>query len=561
MNRLRRRWWQLRDEEEGISLVEVLLATFVLAVAVMALGSVGVSSLIQLRMARDREQATNASSAAIERVRAFDFGDIAHDPDLVAADFDDLPGEIVVDGGAGPDICVDGEPLVADSSVSEYVPHRQTSGNQDVIDLFTIVTYADAECGETSNLKRVVSLARFQDGSRIEWVRQESLVAEVGRGLPVPNFRVRPERASLRFNPTHTQAGDERCIDHQLRNLGASDHYEWEVLEIGGEPSADKITSTGWKSANGRWQITAYLREPESASGGTPPDEKYMMDIDTGTNRLASPDQVDTGDSATFTVCYEPQESIEVAELDVRLKIHSRFDDRKFAALRHTVVVGDPEDAYHLLDRDDSTAHPRPRVDGNIRPSLMDPDVTVGGSDESLARIGEADYSNPAESDWSTEVGGDASGTTPGVELLRDANAPADERRADWRYQVSPAMTLRRSPTPTLVIWTAPTSVLNGASVPEGGIPMRLDVKLDGLRSNEAATPFWEGITETYEYTHESTSWVRHEIPLPLSEDQHFQNNRRLRLQVLCHEDSEENCNLAYDNAQYPSRLQVDITP
>jgi type II secretory pathway pseudopilin PulG len=82
------RWWHLIDDEDGLGLIEVMVATFILGVALLALASVGTTSLVSLRVTRDREQATNAASAAIEAARSRDFSGLALAPssvDLIAA--------------------------------------------------------------------------------------------------------------------------------------------------------------------------------------------------------------------------------------------------------------------------------------------------------------------------------------------------------------------------------------------------------------------------------------------------------------------------------------------
>lgn len=72
--RLRARAW---DGEQGLGLVEVMVAVMVLTIAVLALASGAVQSLASLGESRQRQQGTIAATKSIETVRSYPYDRIA----------------------------------------------------------------------------------------------------------------------------------------------------------------------------------------------------------------------------------------------------------------------------------------------------------------------------------------------------------------------------------------------------------------------------------------------------------------------------------------------------
>ncbi|MEX0651804.1 MAG: prepilin-type N-terminal cleavage/methylation domain-containing protein, partial [Actinomycetota bacterium] len=142
--------------EEGITLVEVIIAMFILSVALLAMASTATSSLISLAGSRDREQATNAASAAIERARALDFTDLVVPATPAVSG---LPTDIQALFSITGD-CADAEQIVRDAAATGGVTLEEAVGHNELFTVYTIVTWADEPCGATAgDLKRVVAIA------------------------------------------------------------------------------------------------------------------------------------------------------------------------------------------------------------------------------------------------------------------------------------------------------------------------------------------------------------------------------------------------------------------
>jgi type II secretory pathway pseudopilin PulG len=576
----RARWWRILEDEEGLGLIEVMAAIFVLAVALMALASVATTSLVSLRISRDREQATNAASAAIESVRSRDFTGIAHD--LGAVDPSRLPDGALPAGSTAT--CFDGEPVVTDAVV-DPVPFEQTAGNNDAITVHTVVTYEDGDCttGARTDLKRVTVVASWQDQGNVRFVQQETLVALVDRGLPVPKFEVRPQEAAAYFSHAFlsdpAQSDERRCIPHQLRNLGAVDSYDWELAAASESPIAQSATHNAYEV--GDWRVTAHLEydDPMPAPRGNlpPPDDSWKFRYEAGFDRLVSDERVEPGEMALLTICYEPRVPVTSdagpfpPSITTEVVIRSRFDERQARSVFHTVDVinqAAPGRALYLFDRDDTTRHdrryPKPTNPNQgtliYGPSVMGP-LAPDGADPSLVNnLSSHDY-RPEVANWSTEIVPDDD--LAGIRLLRPdtSDRNVSPTTAAWHYQFPSSTDLLRQA--NLELWVAPVSALDGMPVPAEGLPMSLEIRLDGLGSNETNVT-WTGTTTTYTYTHTTNStsndgWQRQLIPLDLGGNVSFAANRYLRLRVTCAPSNGEDCNIAYDNVKFASALYVQV--
>jgi type II secretory pathway pseudopilin PulG len=565
------RWTRPRHrltDDDGLGLIEVMLSIFILGVALAALASVGLSSLTSTRVSRDREQATNAASAALEAARARDFAALAMAPGSVT--IGDIPPDAVPSGSTAT--CFDGEPVVTDA-VPDPIPFQVVVGNSDRITVHTLVTYADGTCATASlpaiptGLKRVVAIASWTDTGVVRTVRQETLVASAGRGLPVPEFQVKPPDAALGISQAFLKdsaiINRNRCVEHQLRNLGSEDSYEWELRKV----SNGTISSFGNGYRGGDWLVTAYLEFPSlttSRSGVPPATTTDLMLPASEAGRPYSDARVTTGNVATLTICYEPAagtvdaaNGVWPADLVAQVAIHSRFDDRRFEVVEHRISTIDesaPGTPFLLFDPNDSVAHPR-----SLAPYVMGVQAPPGSDPSLVSNLGTIDYRDASKSNWSTDVG-----SHPGVRFRR---ALASESREvgqatmAWHHQfLGPTVLL---PDATLLLWHAPTSALDGA-LPAGGAPVQLEIRVDVLKKNEK-TVEWAGIATTHNYTHTviptatTTGWARLEIPLDLGGQIAVKTDQYLRLRVSCAPTNASDCNVAYDNVAHPSALFVKV--
>jgi hypothetical protein len=422
-----------------------------------------------------------------------------------------------------------------------------------------------------------------EDPGGVEFVRQETLVALVDRGLPVPKFEVRPQEASAYFSHAFlsdpAQPDERRCIPHQLRNMGAVDSYDWELTAASESPIAQSVALNAYEV--GAWRVTAHLEydDPMPAPRGNlpPPDDAAKLMYEPGFDRPVSNERVEPGDMALLTVCYEPRLPVTSdagpfpPSITTEIVIRSRFDERQERKVSHTVDVinqAAPGRALYLFDRDDTVRHerrfPKPTSPNQgtliYGPSVMGPLAPEGADPSLLNNLSTHDYS-PALANWSTEVVSDDD--LPGIRLKRPSTSDrsVSPTTAAWHYQFPASTDLLRQA--NLELWVAPVSALEGPIPPEG-IPVTLEIRLDGLGSNETNVT-WPGTTTTYTYTHttpgsaSTNGWQRQLIPLDLGGSVSFAANRYLRMRITCAPSNGEDCNLAYDNVKFASALYVQV--
>jgi type II secretory pathway pseudopilin PulG len=573
---LRRTRARLAEPEDGLGLIEVMIAILILGVAMSALASVGLASLGSTRVSRDREQATNAASAAIEAARSRDFALLAMAPGSVAVS--SIPPTVLPPGSTAT--CFGSEPVVTDA-VPDPVPFRQVGGNQGRITVHTVVTFAEGTCAlgaspaVRSDLKRVTAIASWTDGGVVRTVRNETLVAAVGRGLPVPEFKVRPPDASLQVSQAFLADGAvsdrRRCVEHQLRNLGSEDSYEWELQAV----SSGSVVPFGNGYRGGDWLITGHLESPALPVGrsGQPPPGTGDLMLPSG-GRPASDERIQPGGIATLTFCYEPAAGTVVpwagtwpAAVITTIAVHSRFDDRVLEVVSHRITTVDesaPGTPLRLFDPNDSMAHRRSGTAANgsatYVPYVMGPQALPGSDPSLVNHLGTIDYRDVTRSNWSSE----SPGAHPGVHLRR---ATAGEHREVgaatlvWHHQfLAPTVLL---PDATLLLWHAPTSAFTG-TLPPGGQAVRLEIRVDGFKKNEK-TVEWAGISTSYDYVHTvartetSSGWTRLEIPLHLGGEVALESSQYFRLRVTCSPVNGSDCNLAYDNWYHPSGIFIRV--
>lgn len=188
----------LHAGDEGMTLIEVLIAVFILSVAIIAMASAAVTSLHSLRVSRDRQDATQLASSTLERVRALPFDQVAHpSTPAVTGPFE---GRTVVSGPAG------------------QVANATTTSEG-----FTVTTWVT---WQTTNLeKNIATIVSWTDGGETRSVRENTLLARARRGLPAPDFSISPDtQADSVVDPSAV-----KCFSHQLTNTGEQDRYDWRL--------------------------------------------------------------------------------------------------------------------------------------------------------------------------------------------------------------------------------------------------------------------------------------------------------------------------------------------
>lgn len=173
-------WWRRRlDGDAGLSLVEIIIAAFVLTVAILGLASAAISALRGLSDAQMRQQATALAAESLEVARSYDFDDLAmRDGDSSVpspgAAFDPLEGAIddLDPAGEGEDLLIDGDGAVRWQDGS---PHLE----EGTFELRTYVTEPDDHDG----VLRVTALVEYTVPGGGREVRFSTFIADAERGV------------------------------------------------------------------------------------------------------------------------------------------------------------------------------------------------------------------------------------------------------------------------------------------------------------------------------------------------------------------------------------------
>jgi type II secretory pathway pseudopilin PulG len=260
-------------DESGLGLIEVMIAILLLAVGLMAVASVGFSSLRAMSDSQSRQIATAMATESLEVARSHRYATLAmntSDPG-VPAQFDHESGTAEAPGT--------GEDVIATPSGSVTgAIHARTEGS---FELNTFVTQP-----EDHGTRRVTAIVAYAGpGGAAREVRFTTLIAEASRGLGQPDFDVGPPARTLEV----PRDVGEVCFQHTLQNRGARDRY---LIE---PPVAADHPSDTWPSP-----LVTSIRVYD-------PDDPTVYEVLT-TGPFAMPvdpdTYVETGDGLTFDVCY-----------------------------------------------------------------------------------------------------------------------------------------------------------------------------------------------------------------------------------------------------------------
>lgn len=511
VGRLRRLARRVAADEDGLSLIEIMIAGFVLAVAVLALASVATQSLTAVRASRDRQDATQLASTKLEEARGLPFGEVVLDTADNPPEGFDPTTATACDPASGPPC----EEVVKNAGgaldhIVTGTPHTTT-------------TYVSEVAGTDGDQRRVTVLASWGGTETSRTVRQETIIAEATRGLPVPSFAVSPQDASGVGLSRETI-----CIEQTLTNLGEDDSYSWKLFgtnETSGDLEAGTYKIRSVNEPDGSGGTTTVTREGfevKSTSEGagwfgwariaSPPGSTLepLEDV-TGDQRPDTPMKVPALRQATFVFCYTPLDEdgnlvADSTNPTVTPRIYSAFDETVTTQsqdneLTNTLIVAD-----EILYMKDGLA---------------------------------LDRSEPTNTDATTDYDGDG---IPGLALDPSTETTWESATADTLFDGAVDLD-----DPSVTLW------VRGEDA--DGVDVTVDVR---LYAGEDATPF----TSTQEpISGLGTDWVKVTITPPLDSAEQLGENETLRLALLCDvDDSPDACHVHYDVTDFPSALSGNFS-
>lgn len=555
MNQFRHALQRFREGsavEDGMTLIEIMIAIFILAVAILAVATTAVSSLTTMRISRERQHATAAVTGAIEEIRSYDFRDIAIDDGELA----ELGGDVFVTTGDCPQPTNDPAALCFDHDDDALNPEEMvTSTTGGVVDYKTVevdgrltvrrfVTWLNRDPTTVSkqDAKRVTVIATFEDSGSSRTVRESTVVAQADRGLPVPKFDIAPTTL------VEPREDGLACFAHLLRNLGAEDAYDWQLFKAKKESDGSYTLQDSAGPSDGKtftargWSAEAWFDSADYAPG-SPPTPNASPNIWTDTTGDAKPDspwRVETGDFQSVTFCYRSTNS-SASEHNIRtfaVTVRSAFDSTVDETLFHEIAPdaslataylhheppnnGDGTDVCSSLDRTLTTP-----------PQVYDADTTVpaqlcGGTSQDFLY----DYDQNL----------DPSGL-PGLYLKRgDANY-----QAVWQFQPGDALDIANV---NLIIHSGWAGAFTGStSTPE----LRYEVRLEEVTSSATNTL----VSTTISYVHDVAGWKQVSVPFDIP-DTEIGPTEFLQLRMWCVSQNDA-CHLGYDTNTYRSRLELGL--
>lgn len=506
------------DGEDGVSLIETMIAILVLSVGVLALASSAFASLTANGDARNRQLATDAMTAALESARAHDYDDLSMATGDIDADADPY---LETDGAGDPIFDHDGdgtdpaEKLITDAAgpISPYIVQEEQRT------IRTYVTWFDnPDVAGSMDSKRVTVVTTYDAGGTTRELRESTVVAKANRGLAAPDFEVAPAELAVT-----EQADQTVCFDHSLINDGEQDKHSFTV--DGWTDFGDHVVGPSG------WEARAYVDglQMTDTSGDLRPDSAVFLP---------------RGGTLPLQVCYDvPADLSEGTSHTWTAEFYSSLDPTVMRSITNTVVVGAPGSGTPS-----GTTHPGflLRYDAD---NAVDRTFVMNSGD--IVRTSLTDY----------DVNGQDSDGLPGWMLNRAGENSENATRWDWQYTGNGNVKL--DGTATLEYYSAwRDALLSGSTT---SVHLEYEFKLQVL--NTAQTVKRTLATEVDSYDHEVGGWENRTLTFNFSSlgqpDKTIARDEYLRLEVRClGVTGEQDCHMAFDalvdgGPTYSSALDV----
>jgi Tfp pilus assembly protein PilV len=211
--------------DDGVSLVETIVALLIAAGVLMALAAATVTSLKSTLVSRQNQQASDIATQLVEKARAMPYGAMT----MVTADVPggdaNVTGAVstgyLANAGTGSAECA---AITAGGSLTSHVV--TLTRNKTPFTAKTYITYPGVSTGcntAYASVRRVTVVVTWSTAGKARTRRLSTLVADTVRGLPLPRFTLASSRTVT------TSISGPVSLPIRIANLGARDAFELTV--------------------------------------------------------------------------------------------------------------------------------------------------------------------------------------------------------------------------------------------------------------------------------------------------------------------------------------------
>lgn len=584
---LRRSLTKLRSDDDGMTLVELMFALFILAVAVLSLAAIAGSTVRTVRLSRDRDEATAATSAALEAARGFAFDELAladnnvfTGDDLVSSGtfaHDDGQFEPLVlsTSGIDPYVCT---PEAAASCWFEFTAYSTLDSVATYITWYdddpTVDSDADGTADNDRDAKRVTAIATWTDGRT---VRQSTIVAQASRGLGTPDFVIRPQSHGTATAPRPFREGEGFCLEHELENFGADDSYDFwmEGTDVTGITPATDNLSLKFQSGK-RWVVRAWLGgAPDDPDGAwdeartwqeafnddpshIPSGDTHLMENTDGADAaLESADTVAKDEIVQLAVCYQPGKNTEKPSPPEQYEVFPLFRSQLSVVLNET--TGEPSSGQ---DGVVAVAH-HFEVSSTVSSVFLDDHDELDDGTETEETPFSFDRNLPPDRTLLSYDATDYDTGIPGFGLLKPSNDPESSGQTLVWIDNDADVGEVEFDVAVLTIWTSWDEAIEFGNTQQRD--MTFEVRVCATDSQGETCPTTGAGVVQKTYTHDVAGWVRHTIGGDgvVFDFDTAQAGQWLRLEFQClsgsREDKDVDCHVAFDTQTFPAQLDVSL--
>ncbi len=513
----------LRGDEAGIGLVEVVIAMFVLSVALLGLASAGITSMRSLSDSQFRQRATAMATESLELARSYTFERVANeDGDHAFTDFDPENG---TDDDPGST-----EELITDPAgeVTGEVHHADDGR----LELRTYVT--DPADPDDVDARRVTAVVRYSvPGATEREVRFSTLIAEAARGLGQPDFDVAPPSDTLTMtrnddgedgpNDENGEGREDICIPHTITNRGARSAFELELPDPADLPSAD-LDVVAEENDGGSWVVLGSGSPTQDIGEGESLDVRVCYEQPT--------------DSSEFYDDVEAAERAYVFDTSITIRPEGREEPEQVQTLAHTVEIELERELF---------LYPAFNDDGEVDDIDNDLTQTFGLSPVPPSNGHLFDYDDDGDGGLRLEAG--------------DEPAPYDEFQADGDASGSAVRFSYTFPDERVVGDQSSLSLWLRTDDP--GDDFELQVRLERVRDDGSLDDAATLADGTRDLVIDGEGWGR--LELGINHPSTFFEDDQLVLTIACIDDTDPDdetaepadCHLAYGTDDRDSSLTV----